>query len=112
MKILKLIDGKEYLLDDSEIDYIKEILNNPKVILIPLSNGDLINKSSISRLGELDKIPHWDGYPLNKDGKSFSRDGRIIYLEADNFNKIEYEDDPKYQAMPRVGILQISDEKK
>lgn len=102
MKIIKLIDGKEYVIDDEEIGYIKHIF--PKVDFITLSNGEVINKSSISRIGDPDKIPHYHGYPLNKDGRSFIRDGERIYLEKSSFKEITHQEDPKYLTIPKFKV--------
>ncbi len=105
MKILKLISGKEYLLEDDEADYIKQIIATSD--FIPLSNGDVVNAKVIERISELDKKPHWNYYPVEEDksGKFFYRDGQKIHLEADHLCEIEYKDDPKYLTMPKVNIL-------
>lgn len=103
-KILKLISGKEYLLEDDESDYIKQIIPNSD--FIPLSNGDLINAKIIERIGEPDQKPFWDCYPIeeNKTGRYFWRGGKRIYLELDNLAEIKYQDDPKYFSMPKVSV--------
>ena len=106
MKILKLIDSKEYILDDGEANHLQGLLLGGKVKFILLSNGELINISSISRIGELDQKPHWNYYPVEEDktGKYFYRDGKRVYLEVNNFSEIKYKDDPKYLSMPKISV--------
>ena len=103
MKIIKLIPGKEYVLNDEEFEVFKRLAKQGG--LVELSNGDLVNPASIAHAGEPDRILVWKGYPLNKDGRSFQRDGKIVFLEAHNFGEITYEPDPKYLAMKEVKLL-------
>jgi hypothetical protein len=104
MKVLKLVSGREYLLEDDEAEYlIKTIEQGLK--FIRLSNGDFMACSSISVIGEPEKLATWSGYPLNKDGRTFQREGKRIYLEKDNFKDIEYLDNPVYQQMSKVKLL-------
>jgi len=113
MKILKLISGKEYFLDDDEADYIKKMIVNSD--FIPLANGDLINTKAIERISEPDKKPHWNYYPLSQDKEGnwyFYREGRRVYLEQNNFEEINYQDDPKYISMPKVSVLRQIEQKK
>ena len=103
MKIIKLIGGKEYIISDDEFEIFKKLIKRGG--LIELLNGDIINSNSVAYAGEPDKIAIWKGYPLNKDGRSFQRDGKIVFLEAHNFGEITYEPDPKYLAMKEVKLL-------
>jgi len=107
MKIIQLISGREYLIEDEECEYIKSLIKQDKK-LIGLSNGDVINLSSISVMGEPEEVPYWDGYQLNKDGKSFMENGRRVYLDAQHLEQIEYFTNPKYQAMPKVSVLRLT----
>ena len=105
MKSLKLIGGNEYVLEDAEADYLQKLIYKGELKFVQLSNGDLINISSISRLGSLDKKAHWSGHPLNDDKTGFWRGGQFIHLEAENFNMVEYLEDPKYLAMLPIKLL-------
>lgn len=111
MKVIQLVSGREYILSDEEADYAKKVYM-AGAPAIELTNGDVIARHNISLIGEPDKKPQWHGYPLNKDGRSFMRDGQRIYLERDSFGEIEYVDDPKYLTMPKVGILKLNAPKK
>ena len=107
MKIIKLIDGKEYVIEDNEFKALTEVLLmlQGRSRLIQLSNGDIINTNSISHTGEPDSVAYWNGYPLNKDGQSFMRDGKKIYLEPHNLSEIEQLPDLKYKTMIKVKLL-------
>lgn len=104
MQTLQLTNGQEYLLSDEEAEKLKSNLDKK---LIQLSNGDVINTFIIARIGSLDRIKSWGGHVLKKDGKSFIRDGDIIYLEAHNFNEVEEIEDPKYKSMQIINIKQL-----
>ncbi len=100
-----MMDSKEYLLDDEEVEYVKKLISSGQFKLLPLSNGDVININSIARIGELDKKKFWGGYPLDKDGNYFWRDGQQIHLDAENYGEVHSEEDPKYLTMLPVKLL-------
>lgn len=102
MKIIKLIGGKEYVLADQEYEVFKQLVKQNK--LIELSNGDLVNSSSIAHCGEPDTLPHWQSWPLDREGKYFMRNGSRIYLESHNFAEVEQLPDPKYKTLARVKL--------
>lgn len=107
-KIIKLIGGREYLIEDEEFEVVKDFIRRGK--LIELTNGDLINPSSISHAGELAKRRFWGGYPLEQDkensGEYFIRDGERMYLEVHNYEEVEEKDDPRYLGVSKVKLLE------
>ena len=105
MKTLRLISGQEYLILDEESDYLSDIIIKGKTNFITLSNGDVININSISKVGSLDKVKHWGGYVLRKDGRSFLRGGDVVWLDGNEI--IEEMDDPKYKLMPIINLKQL-----
>ena len=105
MKIKKLIGGSEYVISDEEAEYLGKIVMEGKVKFITLSNGDMINTSSISKIGSLDKVKSWGGYVLRNDGRSFVRDGEVVYLNGND--DIEEIEDPKYKVMQVISVKQL-----
>lgn len=103
MQIIKLIGGTEYLLADEEAEKVKNAVL--KGGFVHISNGNMINTSSISRIGSLDKVKSWGGYILRSDGRSFNREGDIIYL--DSRDVVEEIEDPKYKTMNIISIKQL-----
>ncbi len=104
MTILKLISGREYVLEDNEAEYLISVIEKG-IKFIRLSNGDFMAASSISVIGEPEKVPFWGGYILNSDEKSFQKNGERIYLETENFKEIEYRENPKYSHITNVKLL-------
>ena len=105
MKSIKIISGPEYILEDDEALYLQKLIASGQSKFVSLSNGDLINISAISRIGNLEQKAHWGGYPLNDDKTGFWREGQFIHLDTGNFAEIEYKDDPKYLTMSKVKLL-------
>ncbi|MCR4330232.1 MAG: hypothetical protein NUV65_06845, partial [Candidatus Roizmanbacteria bacterium] len=62
MQIIKLIGGSEYVLSDEEAEKVKSAVL--KGGFVHISNGDMINTSSISKVGALEKVKSWGGYVL------------------------------------------------
>ncbi len=96
MQVIKFFDGTEKVLQEDEAENVKKFWFESSDLPILLRNGTGINPKSISSIGEPDTIPTFWGYPLYKDGRSFFRDGERVYLEASNFDQIEYKLHPKY----------------
>lgn len=111
MKSIQIIKGPEYILEDSEAEYLQSLISTGTNKFVKLSNGDLINVAAISRIGKLEQKAHWGGYPLNDDKTGFWREGQFIHLEAGNFAEIEYQDDPKYLSMSPVKLLKGGESK-
>lgn len=105
MKIIKTMGSQEYVISDEEAEYLGKIIMEGKVGFITLSNGDLINIKSISKIGMPDKVKSWGGYFLRSDGRSFVRDGEVVYLNGND--EIEEMDDPKYKTMNIISIKRL-----
>lgn len=103
MKVIQLINSREYMVEDDEAEYIKGLLSTGKVQFINLTNGTMINISSISVIGDLEKEKVWEGYILDRDGRWFVRDGQRIYLEGNE--KIEERTHRKYASMNPIKLL-------
>ena len=97
MKIIKLFSGLEFLVEDNEAENVAK--NYKSKTLLRLKSGDYIASSGIEAITEQDLVPYWDGYILEKSGRSFMRDGQRIFLETKDFKEIEYKPHPKYEAM-------------
>lgn len=96
MQVIKFFDGTEKVLQDDEAENVKRFWLQSSDAPILLRNGTVINPKGISSIGEPDVIPTFWGYPLYKDGRSFTRNGERVYLEAEHFSQIEYKLHPKY----------------
>jgi len=99
MKILKMMSGIEFLLEDVEAENIARIFGQQK--LVKLRSGEYVNTASIEVIKDIDTVPYWDGYMLEPDGRSFIRDGVKVKMETDTFSEIEYKPHPKYLAMKK-----------
>lgn len=102
MKTLTTFSGREYILEDDEAENIKKVFK-PNTLL-SLRNGEAVNSSAIESIGDPELIPYWNGYLLDKGGKSFMRDGQRIFLETKDFNNVEYKIHPKYIAIQKILI--------
>jgi hypothetical protein len=94
-KVLITFSGREHIITDEEAEGLAMAFGSGS--LVKLRSGAYVNPSSIEYIGPPPKIPCWQGYPLNKDGRSFWREGALVKLDPDNFNEIEYLPDPKYK---------------
>lgn len=95
MKVLSLMNGKEFILDEDAAKRIEASLMGPGTVM-KLPTGELVNKSSFSSLTNPETVATWWGYTLDKSGRSFMRDGERCYLEPHNIAQIEYKLHPKY----------------
>lgn len=95
MKVLTLMNGKEFILEEDIAQELSDVLMGPDT-MIKLPTGEMVNKSSFSSLTNPEVIATWWGYPLDKGGRSFMRDGERCFLEPHNFSQIEYKLHPKY----------------
>ena len=104
MKIIKLIDGKEYIITEETAENVKVAIRRGG--FIELENGAMLNVSSISRVDNPDKVKSWGGYVLRNDGRSFVRDGEVVYLNGNDV--IEEIEDPKYKLIRPINIKQLT----
>ncbi len=100
MKIITLFSGKEYLVEDEEANEVAKHYNSNA--LLRLKSGARINPKGIESVDDPITVPYWQGYILEKSGRSFIRDGQRINLETKDFKKIEYKPHPKYEAMKKA----------
>jgi hypothetical protein len=101
MKILKLMSGAEFLLEDDEAENVAREFGQGTTMM-RLRAGDYVNLKSIEFIGEPPLIPFWNGYPLLKDGRSFMYEGRRWPVEPNEIKNIEYKPDPKYVALKQA----------
>ena len=98
-KILKTYSS-EHIVNDKEVSVIIKNQNSDSFLL--LDNGEYIKPKSIIAITDPELIPYWDGYMLDKGGKSFMRNGNRIFLESQDFDKIEYKIHPKYEKIKQL----------
>lgn len=92
-----MFSGKEFIVEDEEA---KNVAKNYKSgALLELRSGDYIATSGIESIADPELVPYWKGYILEKDGRSFIRDGVRVKLETDNLEEIEYKPNPRYELM-------------
>lgn len=96
MKIVKTF-SREFVVYNDEAENIKNVLKRGQKEFIELRSGDLINPSMVESISEPETEAFWGGYPLSKDGKSFMREGKRIFLEPQNFEEIIYKAHSKYK---------------
>lgn len=96
MKLLKTFKD-EFVIDDEENGKIEKLIElGTTSQLLKLKCGAIINMSIISSITDIPKIAYSQGgYPLEKNGRSFIRDGQRVYVE--DLNTIQYLPDPKYK---------------
>lgn len=95
MKIIKIMGACEHLVPDDEAERVADKFGTNELLL--LSDGGRINTSCIAAIDEIPLIPFYRGYIVNKDGRTFNRDGNRITIES--IENIEYLPDPKYKAI-------------
>jgi len=103
MQVIKFFDGSERVLQDDEAENVKMFWLQSSERPIRLRDGTVLNPKGISSIGEPDVIATFWGYPLSRDGKSFMRDQERVYMEPEDFKRIEYKLHPKYGE----GLLDI-----
>lgn len=92
MKQITLIGGKRQYISDEEAENIKKIASRGG--FVELRDGTFINTSSVSVIGDVEKMMFWKGWPITKSDNnsySFMRDGERIFLEAEHIKQINYE---------------------
>lgn len=102
MKIIKLFSGLEFLVENDEAENVAR--NYKAKTLLRLKSGDYIASSGIEAITEVEIVPYWNGYLLEKSARSFMREGQRINLTAENFSEVEYKPHPKYEAMKKALI--------
>ena len=99
MKIIKTYSS-EHIINDREVKIIVENANSDNFLL--LDSGEYIKPKSVIAIINPDLVPYWEGYILDKNGKSFIRDGNRIFLETQDYKNIEYKLNPKYKAIEQA----------
>ena len=94
MKIIKTTNRLEFVVENDEAENVVKAFGKQSLVL--LRSGAYLNPSTIAAIIDPPKLPYWAGYRVNDDLKSFFRDGKKIYLETSQLEKIEYREDPKY----------------
>ena len=93
MKILKTYSS-EHIISNRELKVIVENSNSDNLLL--LDSGEYIRPKAIIAITEPEKVAYWNGYILDKGGRSFMRDGNRIFLETKDYEEIEYKEHPRY----------------
>ena|SRR3990167_11332929 len=96
MKIIKIIGG-EFVLEDDEAENVeKTVLVSGGKGFMKLRCGAFINITAIQVIMDIPLIAYSQGgYPLEKNGRSFIRDGVRVMVE--DLDTIQYLPDPKYK---------------
>ncbi len=105
MKILRTFSGHEFIVEDDEAKNIVILKNTGKKSFVELRCGDFIDISAIESIVNPPLIPMIHGYPVEKDGRTFIRDGDRIKIE--NLENIYYSEDPKYKK-----LMELSQQRK
>lgn len=97
--------GRTHFIGDDEFENIIKIIDQAK--FLQLRNKVMINTSSITEIGEVEKIPCWSVYPVQetKEGKYIIREGEKCFLDPENIKQITYELPAEIKNHPDV--LQI-----
>jgi len=111
-----MFGGREHLSQDDEAENVRKMWHSDSSRPINLRDGSTISPKGIAEIGDPETIPYRDGYPLNKDGRSYMRDGVRVYLEPKSYDEIKYKLHPKYKKMieeieKRDGNLKIEEPK-
>jgi hypothetical protein len=101
MKLITMFSKREYVVNDDEADNVA--IASQKDGMIKLRSGDYINPKAIESIGEPAEIAFYKGYLVNKDGRTFTRDGQRITIESPE--NIKYLPDPKYQITDNMLTL-------
>jgi len=103
MKNLRTFSGQEYMISEEEVETLVKIKNSGEGrAFVRLRNGTYLDTSAIESIGDIPLVPMAHGmYPLSKDGRSYIREGRRVYIE--DASHIRWLPDPKYQNYPTTG---------
>ena len=99
MKIIKTFSGLEFIVEEDEAENIASVFG--KNSMVKLRSSEWINTKSIEAIANIDNIPTWNGHLLSKNGDSFIREGKRVYLEKENYKEIEYTPHPRYVEMKK-----------
>lgn len=95
MQIIRIMGGSEHVVPNEEAEIVSQHFGTGE--LMALSDNCKINTSCIAAIDEIPLIPFYRGYIVNKDGRTFNRDGNRITIES--IENIEYLPDPKYKII-------------
>ncbi|MCK4454462.1 hypothetical protein KAU51_03970 [Candidatus Parcubacteria bacterium] len=99
MKIIKTYSS-EHIINDKELPTILKYSNSENLLL--LDSGEYIKPKAIIAILDPEIVPFWKENLLDKNGKSFMRNGQRVFLEAQDFKEVEYKPHPKYEAMKKI----------
>jgi hypothetical protein len=95
MQIIRIMGGSEHIVPEEEAEIVAQHFGTNE--LMALSDGSKINTSSISEIANIPLVGFYKDYIVNKDGRTFTRDGQRITIEC--IENIEYLPDPKYKTI-------------
>jgi hypothetical protein len=87
--------GSEHVVSDEEAENVMQRAGSNEYMM--LSDGARINTSCIAEDTPIPLIAFYKDYIVNKDGRTYTRDGERITIEYPE--NIEYLPDPKYKAI-------------
>jgi len=103
MKIIKIMGACEHLVPDDEAERVANKFGTNELLL--LSDGGRINTSCIAAIDEIPLIAFYKNYIVNKDGRTYTRDGERITIEYPE--NIEYLPDPKYERIVKSRVCEL-----
>ncbi len=92
MKIITTFQKREFVVSDKEAEFVAK--STQKDGMIELSSGEYLNPRTIDSISNIPEIAYYKGYAVNKDGRTYTRDGQKITIEY--LENVEYLPDPKY----------------
>ncbi|MFA5453078.1 MAG: hypothetical protein WC248_05860 [Candidatus Methanomethylophilaceae archaeon] len=103
MQIIRIMGGSEHIVPEEEAEIVAQHYGTNE--LMALSDGSKINTSSIAEIANIPLVGFYKDYIVNKDGRTFTRDGQRITIEYPE--NIEYLPDPKYEAIAEARTCEL-----
>ena len=103
MHIIRIMGGTEHIVPREEAEVVARHFGTNE--LMALSDGSKINTSSISEIANIPLVGFYKDYIVNKDGRTYTRDGQRITIEC--IENIEYLPDPKYEAIAEARVCEM-----
>jgi hypothetical protein len=95
--------GSEHIVPEEEAEIVAQHFGTGE--LMALSDNGKINTSCIAAIDEIPLVGFYKDYIVNKDGRTYTRDGEKITIEHPE--NIEYLPDPKYEAIVEARTCEL-----